>query len=225
MNQLVIYYTNGDAGSAPRYFNIKVNGGGAQNKAFAIVEPGNWNKVAQAMVTLSGFTAGNTNTVQFMGDGNHGAPDLDWIEVIAAPPAAPRGCVAGRTVALKSLANARYASNRAEDSNNVKAQALSIGSWEQFDVIDVGSGQVALKSQQNNMYMTADISWSTAPIGARAASIGAWEKFRFELLPDGYYALRAMVNGKLVSTRISLTNAPLQAVATTPSTWEEFQCD
>jgi hypothetical protein len=84
-NQLVVYFANGDTGSSTRYFNIKVNGGAAQSVAFPVVASGDWSKVGQSLVTLTGFSAGSTNTVQFLGDGLHGAPDLDWIEVVAAP--------------------------------------------------------------------------------------------------------------------------------------------
>ena len=84
-NQLVLYYADGDCGSAQRYFNVKVNNGGQQSRAVSIVDQGNWHKVGQALITLDGFTAGSTNTVTFSGDGTHAAPDLDWIEVIGAP--------------------------------------------------------------------------------------------------------------------------------------------
>ena len=205
---------------------MKVNGGAAQSEGLRYRRR-DWDTVGQATVTLIGLQRRATRTPSSSSaTARNTAPDLDWIEVVAASttPGAGR-CVAGRTVAIRSFANASYASNRPDDSNNVKAQAPTIGSWEQFDVIDIGNGQVALNSHQNGMYMTADISWSTAPIGARAPSVGPWEKFRFEQLADGYYALRAMANSKLVSTRINLANAPLQAVATTASAWEEFQCD
>jgi hypothetical protein len=83
-NRLVVYYANGDLGTLPRYLIVKVNNGTAQSKAFPTVEQANWSKVGQAIITLDGFVAGSTNTVQFLGDGVHAAPDLDWIEVIGA---------------------------------------------------------------------------------------------------------------------------------------------
>jgi hypothetical protein len=80
-NNLVIYYVNGDAAGS-RYFTIKVNGGAAQTKGFRSM--GSWSTVGQASVTLTGFNAGSTNIVEFLGDGINSAPDLDWIEVIGA---------------------------------------------------------------------------------------------------------------------------------------------
>jgi hypothetical protein len=43
-----------------------------------------WDTPAAASVSLSGFVAGATNTISFVGDGIHPAPDLDWIEVVGA---------------------------------------------------------------------------------------------------------------------------------------------
>ncbi|HVR00704.1 MAG TPA: hypothetical protein VMT47_01105, partial [Polyangia bacterium] len=57
-------------------------GGAAQNKAFNVVAMNDWNAVGQVVMSFSGFTAGSANTVQFLGDGFHSAPDLDWIEVL-----------------------------------------------------------------------------------------------------------------------------------------------
>jgi hypothetical protein len=79
-NNLVVYDTNGDT-TGQRYFDISVNGGAVQNKAF--VPTASWSATGQLIVTLSGFVAGSTNTIQFRGDGSHAAPDLDWIEVVA----------------------------------------------------------------------------------------------------------------------------------------------
>ncbi|HTA20690.1 MAG TPA: discoidin domain-containing protein, partial [Polyangia bacterium] len=82
VNNLVVYYTNGDTSVYQRFFNVIVNGGTPQLKGF--VQSAGWSADAQASITLTGFNAGSNNTVQFIGDGVHGAPDLDWIEIIGA---------------------------------------------------------------------------------------------------------------------------------------------
>jgi hypothetical protein len=79
-NNLVIYYTNGDSGR--HWFNIQVNGGAPQLIQFD--STGGWSKVLNKPVTLTGFSAGNTNTVSFSANGSDSPPDLDWIEVIGA---------------------------------------------------------------------------------------------------------------------------------------------
>jgi hypothetical protein len=81
---LIIYYANGDScGSTPcaRYFNISVNGGPFQPKAFGVVKGGDWNVIGSQAIQLDGFVAGATNTIVFKGDLSHAAPDLDWIEI------------------------------------------------------------------------------------------------------------------------------------------------
>jgi hypothetical protein len=81
---LIIYYANGDAclnDACSRYFNISVNGGPVQSRAFNVVKGGDWNVIGSAPILLSGFVQGKTNTITFSGDLAHSAPDLDWIEV------------------------------------------------------------------------------------------------------------------------------------------------
>ncbi|HTA20005.1 MAG TPA: hypothetical protein VK989_11970, partial [Polyangia bacterium] len=230
-NNLVVYFANGDCPTGNlRYFNIKVNGGAAQSRSFASISCGNWDAIGQTMVTLSGFTAGSTNTVEFLGDGTHAAPDLDWIEVMAAPGAsAPtgttKGCAVGNTVAIQSMQNLLYSSARSDNNLNVMAQASTVSTWEQYDIVDAGGGFVALKSHMNNDYVSADLSVSaSAPLRARSTTIGAWEQFKFVQQSNGYYAIQANANGKYVSARIDTASTPLQALAASPSAWEYFSC-
>jgi hypothetical protein len=228
-NQLVVYFANGDCGSGQRYFNVKVNGGSAQNKSFPIVAQGDWTAIGQATITLTGFTAGDTNTVQFMGDGSHSAPDLDWIEVMAAPgggssTTSGKSCAVGSTVALQSMQNLLYASAQS-DTTNLLAKVSAIGQWEQYDIVDAGGGYVALKSHTNGNYVSADLGVSSSgPLRARSGSIGGWEKFQFVKQSNGYYAIKANANGNYVSARVDTTFAPLQASAGSANAWEMFTC-
>src|SRR5579863_1577307 len=80
---LVVYYEDGDTTATTRAFNVSVNGGPVQNRTFAPVASGNWSLPSSVNIALHGFVAGPNNTVVFSGDGVHGAPDLDWIEVMA----------------------------------------------------------------------------------------------------------------------------------------------
>ena len=82
MRDVIVYFTNGDKTSQGRYLNISVNGGAPQRFAFPTVSYGNWDVVGSMTVTLLGFVQGGNNTVQFLADGTHQAPDLDWIEVM-----------------------------------------------------------------------------------------------------------------------------------------------
>jgi hypothetical protein len=83
-NNLIVYYSNGDYASwnYSRQFAISVNGGAPQSRSFPIVAQGNWASLSSITVNLSGFVAGSTNTVSFVGSTANPSPDLDWIEVI-----------------------------------------------------------------------------------------------------------------------------------------------
>jgi F5/8 type C domain len=79
-NSLVVYYTDGDSYYG-RSLSVSVNGGTPQIVNFAYAG-GTWDQVTSMTMTLSGFNAGNNNTVQLMGANGNGAPDIDWIEVV-----------------------------------------------------------------------------------------------------------------------------------------------
>jgi len=204
---------------------VKVNGGAAQSRSFGSLECGNWHRIGQTQITLSGFNAGSTNTVQFMGDGSHAVPDLDWIEVVAAPAAnvpAGKTCAAGQTVALKANANGMFASARS-DTLNVMAQASVASTWETYDIIDEGGGYVALKSHMNGDYVQADIEYSGNPVRARVTGVGTWEKWTIEN-KNGLFAFKNLQTGLYMSARLDQANAPLQASASVANAWELFSC-
>jgi hypothetical protein len=239
-NNIVVYYTNGDlVGSADRQLAVKVNSGAVQIRSFPPTGF-NWDTVASMTISLSGFNAGTNNTVDMrsVNDMVHQAPDLDWFEVIntstasaAAVTATDTSCSPGHTISLKSYNNGEYASARTDMS--VNAQASSVGSYEQFDIVDAGGGYVAFKSHTaalNGNYLSADIGVSTTatPIRARSTAIGDWERFLLEVQTDGTFAIKAKANGKYVATAGGGANAPLQAisnsVAQTSTSWEKFTC-
>jgi hypothetical protein len=133
-------------------------------------------------------------------------------------------CTVGNTVVLQSVQNGLYASARADNSNNVMAQASVNGGWETFNIVDGGSGFVALKSQMNGQYVSARTNLTNSPLQAVATSIGPWEQFKFVLQSNGSYALLSNANGKYVTAFVSHTNTPLLAIASTPGAWEYFTC-
>ena len=109
------------------------------------------------------------------------------------------------------------------------AQASTIGTWEQFDIVDAGGGYVALRSKMNNLYVTAEVGTTDVPLRARASGIGDWEKFKFEKQSDGYFGLKSLGAGKYVQAAAGSTNSPMRAVSggvsTSSTSWEKFSCE
>jgi hypothetical protein len=226
-NTLVVFTTNGmPIGDMSRHLNFVVNGGSPQNVAFA--GAGDWSNPVGANVPLSGFNQGTKNDIFITGDPTNPAPDLDWIEIINSNTTCTttaKTCAVGTTVSIQSMENSMFASARSDNNLNVMAEASVASTWEQFDIVDGGSGFVALKSHMNNEYVSADLAVSSSgPLRARSTSIGPWEQFTFVKQANGYYALKANANGHYVSARVDQTNSPLQASASTPNTWEYFSC-
>jgi hypothetical protein len=232
-NNIVVYYTNGDpVGSPTRTLLVSVNGGAEQSRDFAATGKG-WDDVVSTTISLSGFKAGNTNTVKFSGSATAEAPDLDWFEIIntgaASPAPSTADCAAGTTVGIKTFNNGKFVSARQDNNNNLMAQATTISTWERFDIVDAGGGAVALRSLMNGKYVAAEVGETDVPLRARSTSIGSYEKFQFVKQSDGYFGLKSLQNGKFVQAAAGTTNSPMRAVAGSVSTastsWEKFSCE
>src|SRR5215475_8743221 len=93
--------------------------------------------------------------------------------VSAAPPV-------GQTIWIKASANGRFVSadqNRGAFAPLV-ADRTAVGGWEQFQVIDVGGGFIALKSIGNGRFVSADLTRGTfAPLVSDRVSASTWETF------------------------------------------------
>jgi hypothetical protein len=85
---LVVYYTNGDAFNQTRYLQFIVNGQAPQVRPFAGLQ--DWRNPHGAAISLSGFNQGSNNTIYVTADATHAAPDLDWIEVVNASSSIPQ---------------------------------------------------------------------------------------------------------------------------------------
>jgi hypothetical protein len=70
--------------------------------------------------------------------------------------------------------------------------------WEQFQVLDVGSGNVALRSLVNGKYVCAENA-GASPLIANRNAVGTWEQFQLLNVGGGNVALLARVNGLYVS--------------------------
>jgi GH25 family lysozyme M1 (1,4-beta-N-acetylmuramidase) len=116
-------------------------------------------------------------------------------------------------VSLRAHANGRYVTAEDAGSKPLIANRTAIGTWEQFDQIDLGGGYVALRAHANGRYVTAEDAGSK-PLIANRTAVGAWEKFKLVVNADGSISLLANANGRYV-TASSTGNSPLIANSTT----------
>src|SRR5262245_32937843 len=113
----------------------------------------------------------------------------------AAPPV-------GQTIWIKASATNLFVS--ADQNSGAFAPLVvgrtAVGGWEQFQVIDVGGGFIALKAIGTGRFVSADLNRATyAPLVADRATAGTWEHFRWGDLAGGAFTLTGRVTGKFVS--------------------------
>jgi hypothetical protein len=132
-------------------------------------------------------------------------------------PTPPVAAATG-TVSLRSRANGRYVS--AAGGAALIASAASVGTGERFDLVDRGSGNVALRARADNLYVCAENA-GAQPLIANRTAIGPWETFALIRNPDGTVSLRAQANDDYVCAENAGTQA-LIANRTAVGTWEKF---
>jgi len=127
---------------------------------------------------------------------------------------------AATTKSLRAGVNKRFVCAEQAGARPLIANRPTIGGWEQFDVVDIGGGLIALRSHANGRYVSADKA-GAAPLIARAITVGSWEKFQLIHNRDHSVSLKAMVNGRYVTAE-DAGRQPLIANRTAIGWWEEF---
>jgi beta-glucanase (GH16 family) len=122
------------------------------------------------------------------------------------------------TVTLKSLANSKYVSAGPGGASSLIPSQTTPGATEQFQVIDAGSGAVALKCLANGKYVTAATGTSLV---ANSASLSSSALFLWVDAGSGNVALKALGNSRYVTAENGGASA-LIANRTAVSTWESF---
>jgi lysophospholipase L1-like esterase len=123
-------------------------------------------------------------------------------------------------ISFRAHANGKYVTADNAGASPLIANRTAIGSWEQFDEIDQGSGNIGLRAHANSHYVTAENAGASALIANRTA-IGLWETFQLIHNGDGSVSLRALVNNMYV-TADNAGASPLIANRTAIGLWEEF---
>jgi len=120
---------------------------------------------------------------------------------------------------LRARANSRYVS-APNASTALIANQTGIGTGERFDLVDLGGGNVALKSRATGLYVCAEAQ-GASPLVANRAAVGQWETFQLVRNSDGTVSLRALANNQYVVAE-NAGAAPLIANRGAIGDWEKF---
>jgi type 1 glutamine amidotransferase len=119
--------------------------------------------------------------------------------------------------AVRARVNNRYVT---AGSAPLIANSTTAGTAQRFDVVDLGGGNVALRSKANGLYVCAE-NGGNSPLIANRAAIGLWETFQRITNSDGSVSFRAAVNGRYVAAE-NAGAAALIANRTAIGSWEKF---
>jgi subtilisin family serine protease len=125
---------------------------------------------------------------------------------------------------LRARSSGKFVSADSAGTKPLVARSASMGGWEKFDIVDGGSGSIALRSKANNKYVTA-MSGGTKPLLAQAASVGGWERFDLVNNADGTVSLKSRANNKYVSASTSTTSPLLASATQIGGSWEKFDVE
>ncbi|CAG7645789.1 DUF7910 domain-containing protein [Actinacidiphila bryophytorum] len=126
----------------------------------------------------------------------------------------------GTVVSLRARANGQYVTADEGGASPLIANRTAIGPWEQFDLLDLGGGNVALRAHANSLIVCADNA-GASPLIANRTSAGAWETFQLVHNSGGTVSLKAQVNGMYVTAE-NAGAAALVANRTAVGGWEQF---
>jgi hypothetical protein len=126
----------------------------------------------------------------------------------------------GMVLSLRAMANNMIVTADNAGASPLIANRTAIGTWEQFDLLDAGNGNIALRAHANNMIVTADNA-GASPLIANRTAVGQWETFQLIHNSNGTISLRAMANNMIVTAENAGASA-LIANRTAIGTWEQF---
>jgi len=140
---------------------------------------------------------------------------VDYVRVYQAGASGPPG-----NVSLRASANNTFVSAENAGASPLVANRATVGTWEQFHVVDNGDGTISLQAAINGLFVTADLDHGGQLIANRS-TIGTRERFRTVAQANGTVALRSVANSLYVSADLNIGNV-LVANRASPSTWEQF---
>jgi glucose/arabinose dehydrogenase/PKD repeat protein len=182
----------------------------------ATVAPtGGWDTFANVTANLTGAPSTATSLyLVFKGvTGQGNLFDVDAFTFTTGTVSTPT------VVSLRARVNSQYVTADNAGAAPLIANRATIGPWEQFDRIDAGNGNIALRAKANGLIVTA--ANGTAPLIANKTSVGTWETFQLISNTDGSVSLRSLGNNMYVAAE-NAGVAPLIANRASIGSWERF---
>ncbi|HJT67772.1 MAG TPA: glycoside hydrolase family 16 protein [Pyrinomonadaceae bacterium] len=132
----------------------------------------------------------------------------------------------GQTIWIRAAATNLFVSadqNRGTFAPLV-ADRSTVDAWEQFQVVDAGSGFIAFKTIGTGLFVSADQARAAyAPLVADRSAIGSWEQFTWTDIAGGAFTLKGRALNRFVSADLNRGSfAPLVCDRTTAGGWEQF---
>jgi hypothetical protein len=124
------------------------------------------------------------------------------------------------TIGLVANANNLYVTAENAGNSPLIANRDGLGSWERFQIQDLGNGYIALKSLINGFYVCAENA-GASPLIANRGAVGLWEQFKLIDAGNGKFAFIAKVNGKYVCAE-NAGSSSLIANRDAIGNWEQF---
>jgi hypothetical protein len=196
-------------------------------------EYGEGNQIAKTAATQAGVPAGS-GLLSLDQDGTACSSDYylrltndggrmlkGQIALTATRPTAP--VVTGSTstvVSLRAMVNNMIVTAENAGSSPLIANRTAIGTWEQFDLLNAGNGNIALRAHANNLIVTAENA-GASPLIANRTAVGQWETFTIIHNSNGTISLRALANN-LIVTAENAGASSLIANRTAIGLWEQF---
>jgi glucose/arabinose dehydrogenase len=179
-----------------------------------VVSTGSWETFTNVSANISG-APGTATTLYLVFKGGAGNLfDVDaFTFTTGSTPTSP-------VVSLRSLTNNLYVS-APNATTALIANGASVGAAQQFDLVDLGGGKVALRSKATNMFVCAENA-GAQPLLANRATAGAWETFILIRNADGSESLQAQINSMYVTAENNGAGS-LIANRAAIGPWEKFE--
>ncbi|MER7890098.1 PQQ-dependent sugar dehydrogenase [Micromonospora sp. NPDC094482] len=193
---------------------IEVRAGSATGTllgSVAVAPTGGWDTFTNVSTTLTNQPSAPTTLYLVFKGGAGNLFDVDAFTLDG-------GTGGGTGTTLRAGANNQYVS--AVGTAALIANKATVGATERFDLVDLGAGNVALRSRSNGMYVCAENA-GAQPLVANRAAVGAWETFALVRNTDGTVSLRAAANNMYVVAE-NAGAAALIANRAAVGPWEKF---